>query len=59
MGAFNDFIWELSICPTIGFCDDKTSNIASSPRRWSVPLCVVELGRPTDDKFDACEQEWN
>ena len=51
MRAFNDFIWELSICSTIGFCDDKTSNIASSPRRWSVPLRVVELETPTDDKI--------
>ena len=45
---------ELSICMTDDFSDGKTSNIASSPRRSSGPLYVVELGGPTDDKFDAC-----
>ena len=36
----------------------KTSNIGSSPQWLSGPLCV-ELGGPTDDKFDACAHEWN
>ena len=47
---------EFSICTTDGFCDGKhgkTSNVASSPRRLSGPLHVVELGWPTDDRVDA------
>ena len=35
-------------------CDGKTSNVASSPRRLSGPLSVVELGGPTDDIVNAC-----
>ena len=37
-------IREFSICTTDGFCDGKTSNVASSPQRLSGPLRVVELG---------------
>ena len=48
---------ELSICMTDGFCDGKKSNVTSLLRQLSGPLCVVELGGPTDDKFDACTHE--
>ena len=37
-------IREFSICTTDGFCDGKTSNVASSPQRLSGPLRVVESG---------------
>ena len=50
---------ELSICTMHGFCDSKTSNVASSPLRLSDLSRVVELEGPTDDKFDACAHEWN
>ena len=50
---------ELLICTTNGFCDGKTSNVASSPRRLSGSLRVVEPGGPMDDKFDTCTHEWN
>ena len=31
----------------------------SGPPLLSDPLCVAELGGPTDDKFDTCAHEWN
>ena len=43
---------------TDGFYNGKTSNVVSSPWRLSDPLCVVELGELTDDKFNACAHEW-
>ena len=42
-----------------GSCDNKIINVASTPRRLSGPLRVVELGGQMDDKFDACAQQWN
>ena len=48
---------EFLICTMDRFCDGKTSNVASSPRRLSGPLRVVELGGPTDDKVDACTHD--
>ena len=48
---------ELSICTTDGFCDGKTSNVASSPQRLSSPSRVIESGWPTDDKVDACAHD--
>ena len=41
-------IRELLIYTVDGLCDGKTSNVASSPRRLSGPLRVVDLGGPTD-----------
>ena len=43
---------ELSICTTDGFCNGRIINVASSPRRLSGPLRVVELEGPMDDKFN-------
>ena len=37
---------ELTIYTTDGFCDGKTSDIASSSQPLSGPLCVVELRGP-------------
>ena len=48
---------EFLICTTGGFCDGKTSNVASSPRRLSGPLRFVKLEGPTDDKVDACAHD--
>ena len=45
-------IGKLSICTRDGFCDGKTSNVASSPWQLSSPLCIVELGGLADDKSD-------
>ena len=42
-----------------GFCNSKTSNATSSPQRLPGYLCVVELERLTDDKFDLWEHELN
>ena len=42
---------------TDGFCDGKTSNVASLPRRLSGPLRVVELGGLTDEKVGACAHD--
>ena len=50
---------EFSICTMDGFSDFKTSNVASSIRRLSDPLRIVELRGPTDDKLDACTHECN
>ena len=37
----------------------KTSDVASSPQRLLGSLRVVDLRRPTDDKYDAWAHEWN
>ena len=57
IGSGQANIRELSICKTHGFCDSKISNVASSPQWLSGPLPAVELGGPTDDKFDTCANE--
>ena len=59
IGFSDEFIREFSICTMDGFCKSKTSNIASSPRRLSGPLRVLELGGPMNDKVGAYAHEWN
>ena len=44
---------------TDGFCDGKTTNVASSSQRLSGPFQVAEVGGQMYDKFDACTHEWN
>ena len=50
---------ELSNCTMDGFCNSKTSNVASLPQQSSGPYSVVEMGGPMEDKFDACAHKWN
>ena len=54
----NVLIRELSICTTEGFWDSKISNVGA-PYLLRLSIRVVELGGPTNDKYDACAHEWN